>query len=127
MTIYIATSCKSWTYLFIPIDIDALHEYNDNPKTKPQTAIGQSGSLNGVNIVITVTKRAIMGRINRKIKPEYQKVRKTRTTSGGYDYLGKYHLIDSYSNSVRDTHIDLAEYAKELGVIHPSETVVVAV
>lgn len=74
-----------------------------------------------------VTERALLGRINRKIAPEYQRVCKTRSTSSGYDYLGKYVLIDSYSNSVRDTHIDLAEYAKELGVIHSSETVFVAV
>lgn len=126
MAIYIATSCKSRTYLFIPIDIGTLDEYNDNPETKPQTAIGQSGSLKGVNIVITVTERALLGRINRKIAPEHQKVSKTRSTSGGYDYLGKYVLIESYSNSVKGTHIDLTEYAKELRVIHPVETVVEA-
>lgn len=66
---------------------------------------------------VKVSERALMARINRKIKPDELQLKKCREDARGYDYLGEFYTIDFSNNTVDDTHIDLTAYAKELGVL----------
>ncbi|HUF67906.1 MAG TPA: hypothetical protein VMM79_04580 [Longimicrobiales bacterium] len=69
----------------------------------------------------TVTMDALIKRINRKLAPEYQAVRKSRERAK-LD-LGEYYILDTYRNFIVDTNIDPEDYARELRVMHDIETV----
>ena len=68
---------------------------------------------------VPVSERAIIARINRKLRPDLIQLKKLRGDRWLSD-LGRYYLIDG-SNHVAGTDIDLAEYATELGVLKPWE------
>jgi hypothetical protein len=54
----------------------------------------------------SVSERTLYQRINRRLKPNFVAVRKTR----GERYrqsLGDYYLLDTYQNAIIETHIDL--------------------
>jgi hypothetical protein len=55
----------------------------------------------------SVSERTLYQRINRRLRPNFEAVRKTR----GDRYkqsLGDYYLLDIYQNAIIDTHVDLA-------------------
>lgn len=72
---------------------------------------------------VPVSERAILARINRKISGEGRIIRKCRENSSGFSYLGRYHEVDVYKNTVTATHVDLESWAKEEGVLKDYETV----
>lgn len=78
----------------------------------------------------TVTARALLQRINRKLAKEDERLCRGRSFyDHGYGQvfdhnLGEYYRVGTagpYSNAVTETHVDLVELARELGVMHPSE------
>lgn len=68
-----------------------------------------------------VSERAIIQRINRKLKAERQQL---KTTRGDRGELGNYYIIDSDRNYVVNGHIDLESYGRELGCLGLGEHVV---
>ena len=62
-----------------------------------------------------VSTRALLARINRKL-PEHHRV-KTLRGERGFSDLGRFYEVNEYFNRVENTHLDLEEYAKELGVL----------
>ena len=66
---------------------------------------------------------ALVRRINRRLIPESQQLRKTR---GGHDSLdlGDYWIHDLSGNYPADTYVDPEELGRELGCLRPSETVI---
>lgn len=69
---------------------------------------------------VKVSERALIQRINRKLKKEdgYQVLRKDR--HGGINSLG-YYILNTYNNFIDAHNIDLNQLAKELDVLSPYE------
>lgn len=64
-----------------------------------------------------VSERAVLARLNRKLAPEWSRIKKCRADSRAYRDLGTYYVIDSYRNLITDTDIDLELWAREQGVL----------
>ena len=69
-----------------------------------------------------VTEKAIVARINRRLKPDLTMLRKSRGARTEAT-LGEYYVIDLRHNAVLDTHVDPESYARELGVMRGWEFV----
>jgi hypothetical protein len=63
-----------------------------------------------------VTTKAITARINRKLKPDFKMLRKTRGRMMQSNF-GQFHVIDLRRNRILDAHVDPEAYARELGVM----------
>ena len=70
---------------------------------------------------MTVTKRALVARINRKL-PDLQQVRTAREGGMLRHNVGRYYVLDARTNSVIDTHVDLERLARSLGAMHELES-----
>ncbi len=75
-------------------------------------------------MLVPISVRAALQRINRKLAPELRAVRKCPPKSRGFRELGRYYHVDMSSNMVTITHIDLTDFGQELGVLAEWETVV---
>jgi hypothetical protein len=69
----------------------------------------------------TVTESALIRRINRVLAKKYQAVRRFRVNAQGFDYHGRFYVLDTWRNSPIDTHVDLTVLARMLGVLGFSE------
>jgi len=70
----------------------------------------------------TVSEGALLRRINRRLqRTVFQRVLKLREDSRAYFDLGRFYVIDCSSRFLVDSHVDLEELARELGVLRPSE------
>lgn len=71
---------------------------------------------------VNVSPRALLARINRKLRPENRAVRQCRPPpSRDWSNLGDYYAVDFEVNCVCDKHIDLGALGKRLGVLKPYE------
>lgn len=70
----------------------------------------------------SVTRRALIARINRKLRPRGEKLRTARSQGVELD-LGRYFVVDVQDNSVMYPHADPEVWGRDLGVIAPSESV----
>jgi hypothetical protein len=68
--------------------------------------------------------RALIQRINRKLKREYRRVCVCRPNSQGWSDLGDFYVVDIYRNMIVDSFVDPAAYGRHLGVVQPFEEVV---
>jgi hypothetical protein len=68
----------------------------------------------------TITHRALLARINRALQEQSQQVRRSRKDGLDFAKLGLYYAMDR--NGVTAHHIDLAEYARKLGLLKLNET-----
>ena len=66
---------------------------------------------------VQITERALLGRINRKLKHENQQVKKCRADSRGHNYLGDFYVVGTFNNCIANTHVDLEVLGKDLGVM----------
>lgn len=69
-----------------------------------------------------ITEGALVDRVNARIGNGV--IRRCSPRSRWYVDLGRYYKVCPQTNSITDTHIDIAELAIELGVI-PRQTVIV--
>jgi len=76
-----------------------------------------------------VTVRAIVQRINRRLKREYADgerglfgLKAARSPRARQD-LGDYYLLNLERNLIADTHVDLEKFGRELGVLQRYERV----
>lgn len=70
---------------------------------------------------VVISERALLARINRKLRGDERRVKKCRENSPGFSYLGEFYVVDFTTNSVVDHQVDLAQYAGELDVLAPFE------
>ena len=71
---------------------------------------------------VPVTTRAIIQRINRKLRREDKMLKKPR---GAWTYdLGDYYIVDIRRNLLDDVRVDPETLARELGVLQDYEEVV---
>jgi hypothetical protein len=72
---------------------------------------------------VPVTMRALLQRINRKIREGDQVLKVTRGERAWVDY-GDFYILNSRRNSVTRDHVDPEELGREIGVLRPWEQVV---
>ncbi len=70
---------------------------------------------------VPVSERALFARINRVLAKEEKSLRRCREDSSSYRDCGRYYIIDIRRNYVMNTDVDLAAFAKELGLLRPFE------
>lgn len=73
--------------------------------------------------LVPVTLRALLARINRKLKPEMKSLKTARGDRMRQD-VGDFYIIDVRRNFVMASHVDPEEYGRDLGVLREYETVV---
>lgn len=65
-----------------------------------------------------VSERALLNRVNRALaKDRGDKVVRCKASSKWIGELGRYYAIDESRNTITAKQIDLAEWARELGVL----------
>ena len=69
-----------------------------------------------------VTTRAVIQRINRRLKPDLEMLKTTRGNRWRQE-VGDYYVIDFTKNWIIDKHVDPEEMGRELGVLEPWEVV----
>ena len=72
--------------------------------------------------IVEVSKRAVIGRINRKLKADMQMLRQARGWRAIQD-LGEYYVIDFAKNWVADKDVDIEDFARKLDALKPWEKV----
>lgn len=74
---------------------------------------------------VTVAERALVRRINRKLSKltHPQRLYVLAERSRGYYNLGRFHVVDVHSNTVLDWRVNLADRARELGVLGANEQI----
>jgi hypothetical protein len=74
--------------------------------------------------LVPVTKRALIQRINRRLKGKWQSLHVCRRNSRYWNDLGDFYVVDTYRNSIVDTCVDPETYGRSLGVLNAYEQVV---
>jgi len=72
---------------------------------------------------VPVSMRGLIGRINRKLAPDFQKLCKTREGRAQAE-LGDFYIVEYRRNFVADTRVDPEDLGRELGVLRDYETVI---
>ena len=72
---------------------------------------------------IPVTRRALMQRLNRKLRHDGKRIDASRTQQMR-DQYGDFHMVDFTRNQLIEWHIKPEEMARELGVLKPYEQIV---
>jgi hypothetical protein len=70
----------------------------------------------------TITEDAAIKRINRKLAHEGEKLCTARGERASFD-LGRHYIINVHTRFLVESHVDVADHAKELGVLAPWEVV----
>jgi hypothetical protein len=70
----------------------------------------------------TVTLNAVIKRINRKLRPDLEALKRTRSARAQLE-LGDYYVIDYRGNLILDKDVDPEEYGRDLGVVGDWERV----
>lgn len=71
-----------------------------------------------------LTTNAVIQRINRKLRPEWRRLRACRHNSRWWNDLGDYYIVDLDRNAIVRSHVEPETYGRELGVVKPFEQVV---
>ena len=69
-----------------------------------------------------VTKKAVIQRINRRLKKDWEAVKGTRGEKNRPE-LGDYYLLDVWNGTIIDKRIDIEGFARELNVLAECESV----
>ena len=71
---------------------------------------------------VRVAERALLQRVNRKLRAEHEMLKRCKESSRSYGELGDLYCVDMSRNLVTATHVDLEALGRELGVLQPWET-----
>jgi hypothetical protein len=77
-------------------------------------------------VKVPVSERAVLQRVNRKLAPQYEALRKWRSAgyqSGENWEPGDIYHVDYSRNAMLEVKIDLESFARKLGVIADWETI----
>ena len=72
---------------------------------------------------VPVSERALMARVNRKLRDNDEVLRHAAELSRAWSNLGSYYTVNVRINGVTRSHIDIEELARELGCLKPYERV----
>lgn len=73
--------------------------------------------------IAPISERAVLARINRKLKPDNKQLKKCKADSQGYGELGDYYEVDLNLNAVTATHVDLQQRGTEMKVLADFEQI----
>jgi hypothetical protein len=80
--------------------------------------------LNDKATKLPVERRALIGRINRKLRDFGQAGRVLKPTRGNRaKVLGDYYILDLNTKSIIEDHLNLEAVARQLGVLQPFEEI----
>ena len=71
--------------------------------------------------LFTVTKKGLLGRINRVLDKESLRMKITRRVSRSFENRGRYYIIDMDTKMIVDHPIPLEIYVGDLGVLNTLE------
>ena len=74
-------------------------------------------------VKVSVTMRALVQRINRKISHDWLFLKAARSTRASRE-LGRYYVVNVAVNAIVEKFVDPTELAHEIGVLKRSERVV---
>jgi hypothetical protein len=72
------------------------------------------------NMKAAVSERALIARINRRLRPNFEAVRRCRPDSHAYGDLGDYYVVDTNRNALGRHRMDRAEletYGRAIGCL----------
>jgi hypothetical protein len=75
-----------------------------------------------VEISRPVTARSLVRRINRKLKPKDEVLRRARGAKVQLD-LGRYYVVNFRMNMLIDKNVDIKDLGREVGALGPNEAV----
>ena len=70
---------------------------------------------------VSVSVRALLARVNRKLAHEYLVLKRCKSDSRWYNELGDFYAVSISRNHFDAQHVELEKWAKELGVLKPYE------
>ena len=74
------------------------------------------------NQKVAVTERALIQRINRKLKPDYEQLKISRSPRMEAN-VGRCYILDLRGNFVSSQDVDPESFGRKLGVLQPWEEV----
>jgi hypothetical protein len=69
----------------------------------------------------SVSTAAVIARINRRLKPDYEMLRRSRPR--WRSTVGDYYVVDLYHNMILQTHVDVEAFGREVGALKGFEEV----
>jgi hypothetical protein len=72
---------------------------------------------------IPISMRALIARINRKLKPEWKMLCASRGARAQQE-LGDYHVVNFHQNVIVDDHVDPEDLGRGLGVMRRYERII---
>lgn len=72
---------------------------------------------------VSVSLRALIRRIGRKLRRDFKSFHKTPASSRWYGDLVAFYMVEDCTNSICGTHMDPEQLARELGVLRHGERV----
>lgn len=72
---------------------------------------------------VPVSERALIQRINRKLKADWRQLKTTRGVRARED-LGYFYVLDTRRNFIIDHHVDLETFGRVLGALAESEELI---
>jgi hypothetical protein len=82
----------------------------------------QPGGAMSKKLKVSITYRALIQRINRKLAADDEQLKATRGDRWRSD-LGDYYIVNVNRNNLVAQHVDPVELGRELGVLRPWEEV----
>ena len=68
-----------------------------------------------------VSPRALMKRVNRRLKPEGALIKATRGNSRTCHELGRFYIVDARTGCVRNRDVDLEAFSRAIGALQTYE------
>ena len=77
---------------------------------------------------LPIDQRALIGRINRSLAADGKALRKLRHGERArcFKPVGHHYVVDTWTSGIVQTHVDLAAFARELGVLALHEELAIA-
>jgi hypothetical protein len=72
--------------------------------------------------MLKVSEHAVAARVNRALRKQGEALKRPRS-GRGFQELGQYYIVDTDSNFIVSTHVDIVDLAREMNVMAPYETV----
>lgn len=70
----------------------------------------------------TISRRALLARINRKLATEQKQMKQARQGTRLHQDVGDFYIVDLNRNTIDSMHCDLEGWGKELGAMAPYES-----
>jgi len=76
--------------------------------------------------MVPITERALLQRINRRLRAGNEVLKRTRDNGRAAAELGEFYALDISRNIITAVHVDLEEWGRDLGALRPWEHVKVS-